>query len=821
MRNYLILFIMLVCSHPVSRGQTMPEVDLTKVPQATQAKSVNYWFDGDVEGMKSTSTLSGKQTLDASILTEGLHTLHFQVIDTKGAAAVGSTLFYKTNANTVATAKFVNYWFNGNPTTGKTVDATSGLSAIDASALKEGIHTLHCQIIAADNVAYSVGSAIFMKLDDHSASIKAGKLTYWFDSETTKKSIDVKSGVQALDVSELITGLHTLHCQVIDGEGKVCPPASTLFLKLNDSAVEQAKTVSYWFDEDYESAKQADVANLVKIVDAAHLPEGPHALHYQLKGEDGKVFPICSAAFERWLFDIYVKELTEYNAETISSDPVFGQNPWLKLHYSADDTAIRGRLSVDEGTTLSLGKYVQTGNLGAYNYYDGNYKFISTGDDYYHPTTLINQGFMRADSVKVSENLYHDQWHFISLPFNVDVSSIEMPTNTYWALRRYDGEARAASNLADTWQNLRKGDKMEAGKGYIMQLTRETDEQTTCLTFKAENDTHKNDIFKSDDAEVTLNEYQSEFAHNRSWNLTGNPYPSFFDTRYIEPGGIITVWDGNSYKAYSLTDDDYVLMPFEAFFIQKPLDGSALIFNAEGRQHTHEVRNIAPARIRQAMAIDSRRIVNFTVTDGNQEDLTRLVINEQASANFESDKDAPKFFVGQNDMEEQDCDSSPTIQLFSVEAGVKYAINERPMNDGYATLSLIVPRAGDYSLNVGGNRELTSKLAILDTESGRTWTAAEGELTFRATAGRHNARFIVSFGGQTTGIGQQSLTADGEMGVIDGQLTFRMAGMHNVKVYAADGRLIHDSQMSTGSIKLESGIYLINVDGKTTKIIVK
>ena len=205
---------------------------------------------------------------------------------------------------------------------------------------------------------------------------------------------------------------------------------------------------------------------------------------------------------------------------------------------------------------------------------------------------------------------------------------------------------------------------------------------------------------------------------------------------------------------------------------------------------------------------------------GRQSDRTRLVINEHASTIYEADKDAPKFFAG-NDMSGDGDELPPTVQLYSVEAGVKYAINERPMGNGYATLSLFVPQDGDYSLWVDGHSELIEKLAILDTETGRTWTVADGELTFNAIAGRHDGRFVIAFDGQTTGIGQQTLMADGEMSVMDGQLTFRFARERNLKVYATDGRLLYSLQGNTGAVGLTSGIYLINVDGKTTKVIVK
>jgi len=127
-----------------------------------------------------------------------------------------------------------------------------------------------------------------------------------------------------------------------------------------------------------------------------------------------------------------------------------------------------------------------------------------TGADYYHPTTLLNNGKMRADSVIVKQSFYRDRWHFVSLPFNVNVSDIGVPEGTYYALRTYDGEARALGEMTETWRNLGRNDKMEAGQGYIVQLTRESDEKTAELIFKSVNDPQKNNIFTTADVTATL-----------------------------------------------------------------------------------------------------------------------------------------------------------------------------------------------------------------------------------------------------------------------------------------------------------------------------
>ena len=876
MRKHFIICILLSCLYVATRGQTMPNIDLSGLPQPTQAKALRYWFDEDASSVKTITQLSGKQTLDVSSLCVGLHTVHYQMIDSKDiAGAISSSIFVKVDAAASTTATSMRYWFDDDGNGVKTVSSTSGIYTLDISTLVEGLHTIHYQLIASDGKPSFITSAIFIKTGSATATT-VSKLVYWFDDSESRKQVNLSAGVLTLDASALPTGLHTLHCQwlcsdgslapvmsaifiridtdseaaqaktirywfddqataveskavqgthivdasklieglhsvhyqIIDSKGHVGSPVSALFMKLDEKSLAQAQTIRYWFDENDKDAIQSDVSELVRIVDASNLKEGPHALHYQLLSADGRVFPSSSAAFDRCYFDIYIKQLTQYNNDVVTTEPVFSTTPFMKLQYSPDDVAIRGQLTVESDAQLSLGKYLQTGNLG---YYNDNYKFTSTGNAYYHPTTLVNQGFMRSDSVIVQENIYHNRWHFFSLPFNVNVSDIDMPEDTYWALRKYDGEARAAGNMYDTWQNLHKDDMMEGGRGYILQLTREGEDNSTLLTFKSPNDTKKNNIFASTDVDVPLNEYQSEFAHNRSWNLIGNPYPCFYDSRYMNQNGSIIVWNGNGYSSYSLQDDNYVLMPFEAFFIQRAVDSEALTFNASGRQHTSEPQAVAPARVKSANANVERRILNFILSDGQQSDRSRIVLNEQAYMGYETDKDAPKFM-----------ESKPAMpQLYSVEAGVKYSINERPLGKGFATLSVYVPETGEYVLRVDGYEGVMDNLTIYDSETNETWPVVRGDYTFTAEAGYYDGRFVVAFLGDATAISQPNITEDGEISVLNGQLSFSFAKAKHISVYSIDGIRLYSNYAANGEAMLASGVYVVDIDGKRTKIIIK
>ena len=776
---------------------------------------VRYWFDKD-QTTYDVAYVGGTSSIDVSALEEGFHTLHFQVTSDNGAASPTRTVtFFRLHSTDEQfkdyTVQRVRYWFDKDQTT-HDVAYVSGTSSIDVSALEEGFHTLHYQVTSDNGAASPTRTVTFFRLhptDEQFKDYTVQRVRYWFDKDQTTHDVAYVSGTSSIDVSALEEGFHTLHYQVINSKGEVSPSRTTSFFRMHPTEVAfkdyTVKTVQYWFDNDISTVWTEAYDAAATTLNLSHLPEGKHTLCYQVKADDGQVSPVYSVSIDRWLYDIYVSKAEEYDEAVVDGDQLFAMRPDLKLHFLPTDVNVRGHLTVDDGTALSLGKFVQTANWGSKN--DGS-KYIKTGTEYYHPTTLVNDGQMRADSILVKQSLYRDRWHFLSLPFNANVSDIGVPAGTYYALRAYDGEARALGEMTETWQNLRSGDKMEAGRGYIVQLTRENNDKTAELTFRSVNDPQKNNIFTSQDVITTLEEHQAEFAHNRSWNLVGNPYPSFYDSRCIGHDGTIIVWNGNGYTAYSLTDDSYILMPFEAFFIQKPLNADALTFGKEGRQHIHEVQPREESARRVANAQQNRRVLNFVLADGDDADRSRVVINGHASMGYETEKDAPKFMETKPQMP----------QLMSVESGVQYAINERPMGDGQIVFSLFAPADGEYRFSVEGD---AGNMVVMDAETGAVWAMADGDYVFAATKGMHQARLVVSLTGEATAIAQVNAYGDGEIKVAGGQLSFSFMRDKHIKVFSLDGRTIFNDAVSHADVKVSHGVYLVEIDGMTTKIMVK
>jgi hypothetical protein len=153
MRKYLLLTILLSGLTLGARGQSDPEIDLSGLPQKTTASSLRYWFDADANSVKTASISGSATTIDASALKEGIHTVHYQIVDNKNIAGIPtSKIFIKVDPKIAATAKSLRYWYDDDANI-NTSTPLNGATTIDASTLREGIHTVHYQIVDSKGIA--------------------------------------------------------------------------------------------------------------------------------------------------------------------------------------------------------------------------------------------------------------------------------------------------------------------------------------------------------------------------------------------------------------------------------------------------------------------------------------------------------------------------------------------------------------------------------------------------------------------------------------------------------------------------------------------
>lgn len=388
------------------------------------------------------------------------------------------------------------------------------------------------------------------------------------------------------------------------------------------------------------------------------------------------------------------------------------------------------------------------------NYYGGTTSI--------QPTCLIVKGEMRAENVTI--NLWNatNRWQFVSFPFDVKVSDIvPVDSTTSWVIRGHSGAERAAGNAAAVWQNLSADDVLQAGKGYIMQCYKPDDKNgnydAAQFTVRPLTTTvNRQQIFNADNRTVALEEHLAEFEHNRSWNLIGNPYPSYFDTRFLDFGAPFMVWNSNNqnYEAYSPVDDSYILAPAEAFFVQRPVDQESITFLKDGRQTDRYARTLveeepasAPQRIRAAYDSNThtaaqRTVFNITLAkDGQQADRTRVVINEAATMQYDLSRDAAKF-----------TGTEPAVsQIFTINGATRYAINERPLNNGQALLGLHFGTDGTYTIGLSNqpDGQVTLEDRLTGTKQQLNGTAG---YSFTAKAGDSIDRFVLHFDAVATSI---------------------------------------------------------------------
>ena len=306
MRKYM-LFILLLCL--AARGQTitdLADIDLSGLPRPTQAKALRYWFDDDAATVQTSNLLSGNHSLDVSGLMEGLHTLHYQVIDNEDVVAyIGSGLFLKAPHGTNLSVKSMRYWFDDDATSVQTASGTTGNYLLDVKDLIDGLHTLHYQLIDESGVAGYVGSSLFLNTGSSFGTeiVKAQKLMYWFDDEIAFRQANIGEGVHMIDASALMEGLHTLHYQVLCTNGQMTPAMSTLFLRVSaDTGTAVAKSLLYWFDDGQE-AKETEITEGIQLLDASSLIEGLHTVHYQIADSKGTLGSPYSSIFLKMNWD--------------------------------------------------------------------------------------------------------------------------------------------------------------------------------------------------------------------------------------------------------------------------------------------------------------------------------------------------------------------------------------------------------------------------------------------------------------------------------------------------------------------------------------
>lgn len=188
------------------RSQSFLVMDETLLPTSDYRK-ICYWFDQQTVKQQ----LSGTE-IDCSALTTGMHFAHFQIEGTDGKLSpVRSQAFLVMNEALTPSSSYsgINYWFDQ-----QTVKTAYTSGSIDVSALTNGIHAVHFQLIDDKGLPCPVKTQFFVNFD-----FAAHQLYYWFDDQTTRNLMAI-NGTE-ISVEGLANGPHTLHAMLADAKGNV------------------------------------------------------------------------------------------------------------------------------------------------------------------------------------------------------------------------------------------------------------------------------------------------------------------------------------------------------------------------------------------------------------------------------------------------------------------------------------------------------------------------------------------------------------------------------------------------------------------------
>lgn len=421
------------------------------------------------------------------------------------------------------------------------------------------------------------------------------------------------------------------------------------------------------------------------------------------------------------------------------------------------------------------------------------------GDGNSSAGTLITDGNLDAKKLRFDITVNANQWYFFSFPFDINLADIKTPGK--YVFRKYNGSLRADQGTGG-WVDLASDETtLKQGVDYIFQ-TAQSGNLTLRVTKEKFGKLDANNIVKD------LSSYPSADEQNASWNFIGNPQISYMDAASLGYDAPITYWNGNSYEAVRPGDDEFALQPFQAFFVQKPVDVSNIEFKAEDRitksESINKQNNARARRIGRGINPE-RLLINLTLSDGNHTDKTRVVFNDKKSQAYELDCDAAKFAA---------INDAPQFYTIEAKAG-NLAINERPM--GSVKLGFAAKKAGNFTISA---MRMDQPMLLQDNQTGATYDLTEGDYQFASNAGTFENRFVLVPSRGTTGIADIVKKTGINIMPTDAGINLNGVDGKKVTIYAADGTMLA-SRTFDGMLNLMKGVYIVKIDNLSTKVMVK
>lgn len=376
-------------------------------------------------------------------------------------------------------------------------------------------------------------------------------------------------------------------------------------------------------------------------------------------------------------------------------------------------------------------------------------------------------------------------WHFISLPYDVNVSDIRFANpeetaipvlGTDYLLQWYDGERRAATKNDDAWEPVAADATLKAGLGYIFALP---GSGKVKREFRFPMD---NEVITLESANKTASpvygygcDQPSLGSNHKGWNLVGAPYLTKYLSDLASPlrtGKLIEdhtspehntpTWDGawtddgsplryiaipinNGWDYYYQEEiSGYELPPFTSYFVQidgtDPTEAQVVGFNASRVIRSSIVRRDRSEYEEEEDTHPVWCAINLTNPQG-ETDKTTVLISNDFTDNYDMMNDMVKMRGSYYSYY-----TRPVLASRNNEG--EMAFNALPDSSALAGIPLNFFAAGSGSYTISFNerygREEVKAVMLLDKNNNQWYNLLDEPYSFTTNRVNDKNRFVLS-----------------------------------------------------------------------------
>ncbi len=205
-----------------------------------------------------------------------------------------TSFLFGQGQETSSNIRTYEYWFDTdyeNKISGEASDRIITLSFdIETKHLSEGMHLFNFRAQDTNGSWSSPITKYFYCFQEKEKS-EIRTYEYWFDMDFDNKKTDNCNGQfsQAIDVSHLSDGIHSLNIRFKDNRNQWSSPAVHYFYCVKERDPNEITAYEYWFDTDYAGCRRGESGGVFsRELDVASLSEGMHSLNVRFKDNRGQ-----------------------------------------------------------------------------------------------------------------------------------------------------------------------------------------------------------------------------------------------------------------------------------------------------------------------------------------------------------------------------------------------------------------------------------------------------------------------------------------------------------------------------------------------------